>query len=131
MLKGVENPHQYEELIKVFLPKGACTRYTAAMEASGTVIRRYPGYPEFLTRQDVQDADPVQHPVCQGPIRHAGGLQRLQLNGDREALKREIYEEPGAIHGQAARRWGDPHRDKAGEAGRRDPWIPAAPWIEL
>ena len=34
------------------------------MEASGTVIRRYPGYPEFLTQQDVQDADPVQHPVC-------------------------------------------------------------------
>ena len=28
MLKGVENPHQYEELIKVFMPKGMYEIYS-------------------------------------------------------------------------------------------------------
>ena len=69
MLKGVENPHQYEELIKVFMPKGMYEIYSG-------------------------DADCMPE-----------DCRTFRFDGDREALKREMYRSLELYTGKSPK-WG-------------------------
>ena len=57
---------------------------------------------------------------CAGAIRHAGGLQSLQLQRRPRGAEARDVQEPGALHGKKPE-VGCAHRDKTGKACRRDP----------
>lgn len=104
MLKGVENPHQYEELIKVFMPKGMYEIY------SGDGGFRH-GDQEIPGVSGVSDAAGCAGcgsgaaPGVQGPSGMPEDCRVFSFNGDREALKRKMYRSLELYTGKSPK-WG-------------------------
>ena len=104
MLKGVENPHQYEELIKVFMPKGMYEIY------SGDGGFRH-GDQEIPGVSGVSDAagcagcGSCAAPGVQGLSGMPEDCRVFSFNGDREALKREMYRSLELYTGKSPK-WG-------------------------
>ena len=90
------------------------------MEAAGTVIRRYPGYPGVSDAAGCAGCGSGAAPGVQGPSGMPEDCRVFSFNGDREALKREMYRSLELYTGKKPE-VGCAHRDKTGKACRRDP----------
>ena len=95
LIKGVEKTQQYEELVRVFLPDsdfelagGAAEDAAASAEVQNTAAEA--GTQKSLPKDAEEDAD---------------ALRVFEFQGDKDALRRSIYEDLAAYTGKRPR-WG-------------------------